>query len=45
LALLIKIILALHKQSNIYHEEVLELEVMPLALLEKKINNWINQTK
>lgn len=28
-----------------FHEKVLESGVMPLALLEKKINNWIKETK
>lgn len=28
-----------------FHQKVLESGVMPLALLENKINNWINETK
>jgi uncharacterized protein (DUF885 family) len=28
-----------------FHEKVLESGVMPLALLEKKIDNWINESK
>ena len=28
-----------------FHEKVLESGVLPLALLEKKIDNWINETK
>ncbi|MFT7335740.1 MAG: hypothetical protein ACI9M1_001662, partial [Porticoccaceae bacterium] len=28
-----------------FHEKVLESGVMPLALLEKKIDAWINESK
>jgi uncharacterized protein (DUF885 family) len=27
---------------KVFHQKVLESGVMPLALLEKKINNWIS---
>jgi uncharacterized protein (DUF885 family) len=31
--------------AGIFHQKILESGVLPLALLEKKINNWIETGK